>query len=261
MISLCLLAHGNPIELINTIDSWYGVDEVIIGDLFILNEDRDYFHANYKNRVHTLVVPLPFNYIFKNGFSNTMNFVTNHSRNDWVIWTGIADRLASDIIPPSGNFNCLGFTGLHNGHLYSNFYNKKEMHFDGLIHEEVIPLPGFEKRLDYNPHFSIQEVAKDADERKAAIYNDVKQIVYCEQYRRIVKHPELKGITADYWVNIAKKEYNDILITLTRKAGRYNAFRTGDINEYLTRVDRINNGEIDIVDLQKERNSIATDEI
>lgn len=90
--------------------------------------------------------------------------------------------------------------------------------------------------------FTMADTEKDMDDPfKAKVYNDIKEIVYFEQYHQLLVNPEGKGLTNDYWVQFAKDASPPMIDRLLAKGRRYEAFQKGLLWLYLAEL--INNPE------------------
>ena len=91
MVTLITPTQGNPIALKRTIDSLAGViNEVIVGSVCIFEKDEELIQS-YDREVNLKLIKMPFNYIFCNGFSNTLNLLASYATNDWVIYLNVGE--------------------------------------------------------------------------------------------------------------------------------------------------------------------------
>lgn len=226
MITAITISQGHPECLIETVNTWLPeVDEVIIGDVMIRHQDRSRYVNHFENEPKIKAVLLDFNTLFKQGFATTFNQLAAKASNDLVVFFGVGNVLECPIKAPSvKTHNCFGYRR-NDGFLCHTFYKRSELTFRYSIHEE---LEG-DVRFDNNPHFHIGDIAKD----QHAIYEDVKEIVYFEQYRKIL---DGEGTTHPGWVNFCKRNEAAIRDVLKSKGRRYEAFAYGDLEGYLKQV-------------------------
>lgn len=224
MITLITMSQGNPLALKRTLDSFKGLcNEVIFGDLLLLETDRVIIET-----YGVKMIPLPFNFIFKNGFAATLNELAKHATNDWCLYMNVGEVIESTVLTMEDTTaNCYCFDHATETHKWYRLYNRKELQWAGIIHEE---LEGG-KRAAAEPLFRMADT--DKDEVNATLYNDVKELVYFKQYLRLVDEPGIIGITNQGWVNYAKESYQHIKDRLEAKGRRLEAFETGDLHLYL----------------------------
>lgn len=234
-VSLITMGAGNVLALKNTLDSFSEIfDEVIYGDLLLFDDDRKVVKS-YQQQYNLKIVKLPFDYIYHNGFSSVLNKLAEHCTNDFVIYMN-----TSEIIEPGKNYgilehmsydyNCYSFNHSIDPHTWYRIYNRNELKWDGLIHEQVI---GYHRPYP-NSLFTMSDLDKDmGDPFKAKVFNDTKELVYFNQYIKLVEHPELIGTTNMGWVNYAKDGYESLKERINKKGKRYEAFETGNLEMYL----------------------------
>lgn len=240
MITLITMGQGNPIALKRTLESFKGfVNEIIYGDLLIFEEDRKIIET-YKSEYNLRIVLFEFNYIFKDGFSAILNALADHATNDWVLYMntsevidesyGTVQQALETFELTSGMHNCYHFIHATEKHRWVRMYRKRELRWNGLIHEELNGA-----LLNYNiPIFMMADTEKDMENSfKAKVYNDIKELVYFNQYLRLVDEPESIGVTNEGWVKYAKDSYDHIKSRMQAKGARYDAFKEGDFNKYL----------------------------
>lgn len=228
MITLITMSQGNPLALKRTLDSFAGLcNEVVFGDLLLLPSDRAVIETYGVN-----MVPLPFNYIYKNGFAATLNELSKHATNDWCLYMNVGEVIDGDTITmPKAAPNCYCFDHANDPHKWFRLYDRRELQWNGLIHEELVGIGSSWKRGWDEPIFRMADT--DKDEVNATLYNDVKEIVYFQQYLRLVDEPGIIGITNRGWVDYAKRDYNYIKERMLAKGRRVEAFETGDLSLYL----------------------------
>lgn len=236
-ISLLTMAHGNPEALRRTLDSFIGVvDEVIFGDLIIFPEDRQIIR-DYANKYKMTMVVFPFNYIFKNGFSAVLNVLAHHAKNNWCCYMNCSEIIDGEhrILEimdyfQKYDFNCYPFNHATDPHSWIRTYKKADLYWSGLIHEE---LSGVRKPASHYL-FQMADTEKDlVDPFKTKVLNDVKEIVYFQQYCRLVEQPEALGATNTGWLHWAQTQYESMKERLDKKGNRYSAFRLSNLDLYM----------------------------
>lgn len=265
MITLITMSQGNPIALKRTIDSFAPYcDEVIYGDLCVFQEDRTLIKS-YKNLYNMKIVTYPFNYIFKNGFSTILNSLASCASNDHVLYMNVGEIVDPRLMPSfeidNGLYNCYLNTHFSDPHHWYRMYNRQELEWGNLIHEE---LKG--KNAPYNPRpctapsFMMDDTEKDIDNPfKTKVYNDIKELVYFYQYLRLVEEPDMVQGTNPGWVQYAKDAYDSLSERIVKKEHRYFAFQGGNYFKYMD--DIFENPEFqkermessDLVNLQGDR--------
>lgn len=235
-ITLITMGQANPVALKRTIESFKGiVDEIIFGDLLIFESDRELietycFYSNFH------IVRLPFNYIFENGFAATLNKLAEHATNDWVLYMNVSEVIDGEHPikeQMSKDYNCYSFDHAVDPHRWFRLYNRKELQWEGVIHEEVRPLVNREGRPCPFYVFRMKDTEKDsADPFKEKVANDVKELCYFKNYTRLVLEPSA-GATHSNWVKWATDSYESLKERLLKKGKRYEAFMTGNLEMYL----------------------------
>lgn len=232
-ITLITMGQANPTAFKRTVDSFKGiVDEVIFGDLLIFEDDRLQIEAN-PLYCKLSIVPLPFNYIFEHGFAATLNKLAEHATNDWVLYMNVSEVLDGEHPikeQMSELYNCYSLDHAVETHRWFRLYNRKELKWGGLIHEEVVG--------DLRPSpFNVMRFAdteKDLDDPlKAKVSNDVKELCYFQAYIRLVDDPTLRGNTHQGWIDYATRDYDSLKERLLKKGKRYEAFQKGNLAMYL----------------------------
>lgn len=237
-ISLITMGAGNVLVLKETIKSLFGIcNEVIYGDLLLFSEDRKVVES-YQEEFCLQMIPLPFNFLFKNGFSACHNLIASHATNDTVIYLNTSEIIGvdygmADIINNNPECNAFFFDHATDPHRWFRCYNKNELKWSGRIHEE---LEG-EYRPYHKPIFTMQDLEKDLqDPLKAKIFNDVKELVYFKNYMSIIDSPQTLGATNEGWIKFAADNYESMKERLLRKGNRYQAFIDGDLGLYMNDV-------------------------
>ena len=235
------MSQGNPKALKNTLESTKGlVDEIIYGDLIIFQKDRDIIYG-YGGEYNLKVVRLPFNYIFKNGFSNTLNLLAGYASNDWVLYLNCSEIIENgkeNILPAiqnNGDFNSFPFDHDTDLHIWHRLYNKKELEWGGYIHEE---LGIIENRKYYpTPVFRMADTEKDVEDLfYAKVMDTVKELVYFNNYLKLVDQPHLLGNTNIGWVNFVQDSYQSFINRLHAKGKMYDAFMVGDFELFMNEI-------------------------
>lgn len=229
MISLITPTQGNPLALKRTVDSVkYICDEIVVGDVILFEDDRKLIES-YGVRL----IDLPFNFIALNGFSSMLNWLADHSKNDVVLYLNVGEiiekgeNILSNI---TDEYNAWYIDHATERHRWWRCYNKHEMRWGGLIHEEIMG----EWRPFHKPIFTFADTEKDmVDSFKSKIMNDIKESTYWTLLCRIVDDPSELGATNEGWLNFAKSQYDSMLERLKKKGRRYEAFIDGDLNTYL----------------------------
>lgn len=226
--------QGNPVALKRTLDSVAGiVDEIVIGSVCIFDDDVEIIKG-YGAEYNVKVIQLPFNMIYHQGFASTLNFIAAHATNSLCLYLNVGeiievgkDEILSKI---SDDYNCYYIDHKIEKHRWFRVWNKNEMSWGGIIHEEII---GNHKPF-HKPLFTFADTEKDMDNPfKTKVYNDIKEICYFGQYIKLVEHPELKGITNEHWVKFSNDEYDSLNERMAKKGKRVTAFNIGDKEMYL----------------------------
>lgn len=232
-ITLITMGQGNPVALKRTLDSFKNVvDEIIFGDVLIFESDREIINS-YLKEYNMKIVRLPFNFIFLNGFGPTLNALAEFATNDWVLYMNVSEVLDGEHPVKeqmSKEYNCYSFDHATETHRWFRLYNRKELKWGGLIHEEVI---GDLRLCPFNL-FRMKDTTKDEENTfMAKVSNDVKEIVYWQQYMRLVDNPELRANTHQGWIDHATQDYDHFKERMRKKGKRYEAFEKGDLAMYL----------------------------
>lgn len=237
-ISLLTMGVGNVIVLKETLESFKGiVDEVVYGDMLLFDEDRDILES-YKNEYNINIQRIPFNYIFHMGFDNLLNLLAKNAKNDMVMYMNTSEVIDEDygildIINSNKDCNTFYFSHRQESHRWFRTYNKKQLHWSGVIHEEVVG----EQRPYHKPIFMMKDLEKDmGNSLKAKVFNDCKELSYFNNYLKLIDYPKECGATNDGWVKFVADQYDDMKQRLLNKGKRYEAYLIGDLNMYLNDV-------------------------
>lgn len=237
MLSLITPTQGNPIALKRTIDSLKGVcDEYIIGSVCLFPDDEREIEK-YATEVNLKVVHLPFDYIYRNGFSSILNLLASHVTNRIACYLNVGEILSKNhgILESINDEKYNSFYIDHpiEKHRWWRIFSVKDLKWDGLLHEEIIG----EYRPYHRSILTFEDTEKDnSNALKAKCYDDVKEICYFTQLCRIVEDPSLLGATSPGWLEFAKDQYESMLIRLKAKGERWEAFKTGDYGRYMNDV-------------------------
>lgn len=233
------MGQGNVQAMKRTVDSVKDFcDDFVFGDLCILAEDSVAI-AEQDYEVPVTRVMLPFNYIFKHGFSATLNVITQYAKNNIVLYLNVGEIFESCLAPVldtlDWKYNCYFIDHATDKHRWFRMYDKRIFKWSGLIHEEIV---GSEEPAPYHKAIlRFADLEKDNDNVfKAKVYGDTKEIVYFEQLMKIADDPSLLSATSYGWHVYAKQEYKSMKDRIARKGVRYDAFVEGDLNKYLNDV-------------------------
>lgn len=230
--TLITMTQGNPIALKRTVESLSQIcDEFIIGDLCIFTEDRlKIFELELQYNVK--IVPLPFNYIYKNGFSDTLNRLAGWAKNDVVLYMNVGeviDKIHPEFEQISDKHNAWYINHSQELHRWFRMYNRKQMKWDGLIHEEIIG----EWRPYHKPVLMFADTPKDENDLfKAKVYDSVKELVYFNQLCKIVDDNSLLGATSSGWLEFAASQYAHNKERMNRAGKRLEAMETGNFEMF-----------------------------
>ena len=235
MVTLLTMGAGNVKVLKETLKSFSGVcNEVIYGNMLLFPEDYEILKS-YQKEFNLKIVDFPFNFIFKYGFSQLLNALANRATNDMVMYMNTSEVIdedygISDLIKNNSDCNAFYFIHRTDPHRWYRIYNRWQLHWSGLIHEQLIG--------EYNPYhkpvFMMADMEKDLDDPlKSKILNDVKEICYFQQYNTIVEHPERLGETNEGWLRFATNDYDSMKERLLKKGKRYDAFKLGRLDIYM----------------------------
>lgn len=232
-MTLITMGAGNVIVLEETLKSFSHVcNEVVYGDMLLFPEDREILKT-YEERYNLKIITLPFDYIFKNGFSAVLNHLASFASNNMVIYMNTSEVIEIDYGIQEKNsheYNCYFFTHKTDPHRWFRCYNRHELKWSGRIHEDLVG----EHRPYHHPIFRMADLEKDMyNSFKAKVFNDFKEIVYFQQYLKLIDSPEEIGATNDGWVRFAKEQYESMSERLNNKGERFKAVKNGDLHSYL----------------------------
>jgi hypothetical protein len=241
-ITLITMGQGNIIALGETLKSFSGVvDEIIYGDLLLYPQDRKALHE-YKKQYNINIRPLPFNYIFQMGFASCLNFLASHATNDMVMYMNTSEAIDEDYgivetVQANPECNMFYFTHRQERHRWFRCYNRKQLEWSGVIHEEVVPIKG--ECIPYHkPIFMMKDLEKDMhDPLKAAVFNSVKELCYFNNYMKLVDAPKVCGATNIGWFKFAQDQYPSMNERLEQKGKQYEAFLTGNFDMFLNEIE------------------------
>lgn len=244
MVTLITMSQGNPIALIRTLESFKDVvTEVIFGDLCVFEDDSKAINKIFNTytlntMVASKVIKFPFNYIFKNGFSSILNFLADNATNDIVLYMNVGEVIANRLTPEVNvwtDANAWFFDHPTDPHKWYRMYNRRKWRWNGMIHEEILPLVDTPEQLKaFKPSFTMVDTEKDMDNPfKAKVYNDIKELVYFNQYQRLIDEPESRGVTNEYWLREAQQADPPMIARLLKKGKRFEAFKTGNLEMYM----------------------------
>jgi hypothetical protein len=228
-ITLITMGAGNVKVLGKTLESFSNVfDEVVYGDMLLFDDDREII-SKYKKEYNILDLRLPFNYIFRYGFADTLNLLAQQATNDIVIYMNTSEIIDDDygivdVVTNNPDCNAFYFTHRTDPHRWFRMYNRKELEWSGVIHEQ---LKG-EYKPYHKPIFMMADLEKDMDDPfKADVFNSVKEICYFRNYNKIVEQPKKLGETDPGWVKFATENYNNMRERMQSNAQLYEAFCMG----------------------------------
>lgn len=232
-ITLILPSQGNPIALKRTLDSYKSIcNEVIFGDVLIFDRDRDKIRAMQKE-YNMPIAEMPFNYIFENGFASVLNLLASYATNDWVLYANVGEMIdeGEDILEKiNSDHNLYLLNHRTEKHLWGRLYNRKEVQWSGMIHEEIVG----HRRICDEPLFMFKDSDKDVENSfYSAVMNDVKELCYFNQYIKLVEQPELIGVTNRGWVQYSIDSYDSLKERMIKKGKRYEAFVDGNLGKYI----------------------------
>lgn len=233
-ITLITLTQGNPIALKRTIDNvvdkFQGkVTDIVVGDLCVFENDM----VNMAHLGHEItLVPLKFNSLFRHGFGSTLNELATHAKNNLCLYMNVSEIVDSpvrlDIIHPQ--WNSYKFDHATETHKWVRLWDRTKLKWSGRIHEEVVG----QKYTSPDILFTMADTPKDdGDPFYSQVMNDVKELVYFNQYLKLVDNPGENGATNHGWIKYAQDNYQHIKDRLLAKGARYEAFVEGDLQKYL----------------------------
>jgi len=226
------MGAGNVIVLKETLKSLSTIcDEIIYGDMLLFEDDRRIVYS-YTNEFNLKIFPLPFDYIFVNGFASVLNLLASEASNSTILYLNTSEIIQCDngildIVSPE--YNCYYFDHFSDPHRWYRFYDKRELQWSGKIHESLEALPGCDFRPYHKPVFRMADMEKDMQSAfKAYIFNSCKEIVYFKNYMSIVDNPETMGATDPGWIKFATENYDSMKERLLTKGVMYQAFLDGN---------------------------------
>lgn len=249
-ITLITMGQGNPIALKRTLESFKGiVSEVVFGDVCIFEDDRKLIKT-YCKEFNMRMIPLPFDYIYKFGFSSILNLLIKWANNNYVIYMNVGEIIdvgAENILNTlNNNLSCNAFYFDHSveTHRWFRMFDKRDIEWSGIIHEEPVEISGHNMRPYHRPIFTMADTDKDMiDPFKAAVANTTKEICYFNQYLKLVDDTENSGATNHGWIEFARDNYESMKFRLDKKGESYKAFVEGDFDMFLH--DIYNNAEFE----------------
>lgn len=228
-ITLITMGAGNVKALGKTLDSFKNVfDEVVYGDMLLFEDDRAFLSTYHKYNMK--VLKLPFNYIFHWGFGCVLNALSTCATNDIVIYMNTSEIIDEDYgivdaVKNNPDCNAFYFTHRTDPHRWFRMYNRKELEWSGVIHEQ---LKG-EYKPYHKPIFMMADLEKDMDDPfKADVFNSVKEIIYFRNYNRIVEQPSKLGETDPGWIKFATENYENMKQRMQSNEELYQAFCAGN---------------------------------
>ena len=231
-VSLLTMSSGNPVVLRKTFESFSSIcDEIVYGDLLLWESDR-LLVKEYQKDFNLKIIPFKWNALFEHGFSHVLNELAFYAANDIVVYANCSEVIEIDFgcsraIKDNPECNAFYFTHGTESHRWFRLYNRKELKWSGLIHEQL--------QGEYKPYhksvFQFADLEKDMDNAyKAKVLNLCKEYCYFNQYLRIVDDPNCLGETDPGWVNFAKADYDSFKERMEKRPGVLSAFRTGSIH-------------------------------
>lgn len=239
---------GNVKVLRKTFESLSTVcDEIVYGDMLVFEQDRDTLKS-YCRLFNLKIIQLPFDYIFHNGFSSVLNVLASHSSNDTVLYLNTSEIIETDNgildVVNHGGYNCYFFDHSTDPHRWYRFYDRRELKWSGRIHESLVPIGDNDFKPYHKPVFRMADLEKDMDNSfKAQVFNDIKEIVYFNNYMSIVEDVDNLGGTDPGWIKFATENFNSMHDRLMKKGFRYAAFNLRDMDMYIR--DIYNNNEFE----------------
>lgn len=238
-VTLITMGAGNVLVLKETLKAFSHVcSEVIYGDMLLFEEDRKILHS-YKNEFNIDICQLPFNLLYKAGFSMVLNSLAAMAHTPLVLYMNTSEVIDEDygimdILNSNPDCNSFYFTHRQERHRWFRLYDRRNLKWHGLIHEEL--------QGDYNPYhkpaFMMKDLEKDMqDPFKASVFNSAKECTYWNQLIRIADNPELLDGVNNGWLNFAKDTYQSMKDRLAQKGRQVEAFENGDLDLFLRSVN------------------------
>jgi len=213
------------------------MNEILVGDMSVFDDN---FTSGFDD---AKIIKMPFDSLFKHGFSNALNHVASHSTNDLCLYLNVGEIVEKNLDASfiTDRFNCYSFNHAVDPHIWVRMWNRHELWWSGRIHEEIVG----PRRECPAIIFTMADTEKDMeDDFRAGVYNDIKEMVYFQQYVHLSEHPEDKGATDQGWLNYSQAEYEDLKRRLSSKGERYQAFLSGDLSAYLQAAERDQPGKV-----------------
>lgn len=217
---------GNPANIRRTIDSCAGViDDVVIISTCPYREDL------VELKSLGVVVELPWNYTYLNGFGEMMNQGTEAAKNDWLILFGVGETLLRPHAPihttlktaPRDNvFRC---DHANDPHRWGRVWNRRgKTRWGGLIHESIGG--GHESTVLFEMRDTPKEATGSAE--KDAVFRHIKTTLYNAMYRRLLLHPDQLSHTDPGWLNFVRGAEGSITEFCEQNADLLDAAMKGD---------------------------------
>ncbi len=234
-ITLITMGAGNVIVLEETLKSFKRiVNEVIYGDMLLFPEDREVVNS-YKQTYNLTRIELPFNFLYKNGFSELLNHLASFASNDMVLYVNTSEIIdenygINDIVNNNPKCNSFFFTHRTERFRWFRCYNRFDLKWSGRIHEELVG-----HYFPYHkPIFMMADLEKDLqDPFKTKCLNSTKELVYWNQLIKIVDNPSLLAATSPGWLEFAKDNYQSMKDRIAKKGKRPQAMEDGDYKTYM----------------------------
>lgn len=237
------MGAGNVLVLKKTLESFKGVvDEVVYGDMLLFDEDREILES-YKSEFNINIQRLPFNYIFQMGFASLLNYLIANANNDLCLYMNTSEIISEDyginkIVTDNPDCNSFYFTNAQEPHRWHRTNDRRYLKWSGIIHEECSK---GDVRPFHRPIFQMADMEKDIhDSKRAYILNSCKEIVYQNNYLKLIDDPLGRGNTNEGWIKFVAAQYEDMKKRLTGKGKLYEAFKIGNFQLFK---DTINSDE------------------
>jgi hypothetical protein len=168
-----------------------------------------------------------------------LNELASWANNDLILYMNTSEVIDEDygiteIINGNPECNSFYFTHRTERHRWFRCYDRRELKWHGLIHEE---LQG-EYAPYHKPIFMMKDLEKDmSDWAKAIAYNSAKECVYWNQLIKIADNPNLLDGISEGWLKFAKDTYQSMKDRLIQKGRQVEAFETGDLDLFIKSVN------------------------
>jgi hypothetical protein len=214
-----ILACSNPADLIRTVKSYEGfADETVIGYMFWDNTELEIVKNALPFGVKYNTIELSFNSLFLWGFAEAFSFLAKFASNDIVFLTGVGNDLVENYnIPCEPQFDCYSYQSA-DGFKNHTMWDKTKTELQWCIHEELKD----RTKLDPRPQFRAAEIPKTPN----PFYDRVREIVYNEQYRKVLDGEDFVNPDWERWIFRHEAE---IRAALAKDPILYKAFQTGDL--------------------------------